>query len=170
MLKQVAQHLGDRDLPRLAAHIVDARIEGGVRALQRLDREAAGDEAGGEHTLAREQRVEGDGGRDLRPIDEGEPFLGAKVQRLQLQPLQRFGGGHDLAVEGDPALAEHRGGEVGEGGEIARGADRALRRHARDGVPLQHVEQAIDDEPTHARMAPREADHLHRQDESHDGA
>src|SRR3546814_20527309 len=56
---------------------------------------------------------------------------------------------------------------MGEGSEVARRTDRTLRRHARNGVPLQHVEQAIDHDPPDARMTAREADYLHRHYEPH---
>src|SRR3546814_12059261 len=55
--EQLAQHLGDGDLARLPAQVVDARVERRIGALQRLDRQAAGDETGGEDSFAGAQGV-----------------------------------------------------------------------------------------------------------------
>ncbi len=106
---------------------------------KRIDRQRAGGERGAEHPLGHEQRVEGDGGRGLGAVDQGEAFLGAKLERLHAELLERVAGGEDFAGEVDPPLAHHRGDEVGERGEVARCADAALRRDQRHGVLVEQA-------------------------------
>jgi hypothetical protein len=79
--EQRAVVAGDVDLPRLAAQVVDARIERAVAAACRVDRERADDERCFEHGLEREQRVQGKRGRDLRSVDERQPFLRGERER-----------------------------------------------------------------------------------------
>jgi hypothetical protein len=73
-------------------------------------------ERGAEYPLGHEQRVEGDGGRSLSAVDEGEAFLGAKFERWHAEPFERILGGKDVAGDIDAALAQQYGDEVGERG------------------------------------------------------
>ena len=60
------------------------------------------------------------------PLISAKPFLGAELERLHAELVERLAGGEDFAGEVDPPLAHHRGDEVGERGEVARCADAAL--------------------------------------------
>ena len=130
--------------PGLAARLVDARIEGDVGALERVDRQSARDQPGGKHPLGDEQGFERDRGRDLGAVDQRQPFLGAEDERLQPEPGERVARRHPLAAEQDRALADQRGAEMGERREIAGRADRPLRGDHRQGVRLEQGEQPLD--------------------------
>src|SRR3546814_19083271 len=61
--EQLAQHLGDGDLARLPAQVVDARVERRIGALQRPGRKSDGYETGGETSFTGEKGVGCEGGR-----------------------------------------------------------------------------------------------------------
>ena len=127
-VEQGADPGGDGDLAGLAAQLMDAVVERGAAALERVDRQRAGVERGGEHALAEEQGVERDRGRGLGAVDQREAFLGGEDERVAAHALERLRGGQDFAGEVDAAFAHQRGDHVRERGEVARGADAALRR------------------------------------------
>ena len=149
---------GDADLAGLAAQRGEARVERFDAAFQRIDRQRAGGERGGEHALAGEQGVEGDGGRRLGPVDQRQAFLGAELERLQAELLQRGGGRHDGAGKVDAAVAHQRGDQMGERREVARRADAALARNQRHGVAGQQAVERVDDRRADAGIAAAEAE------------
>ena len=61
------------------------------------------------------------------------------------------------------AFADHREREMRERREVARGADRALRRDARVHLRVEHRDERVDEERAHARMTERE--HLRAQED-----
>ena len=77
------------------------------------------------------QRGERIGGRELRAVEQRQPFLGPERQRLQAGAAQRLGGGHAPVRRIDLADADHGRRHVRERREIAGCADRALARHDR---------------------------------------
>ena len=77
---QRAQGGGDLDLAAMAAQRVDARVERRVGALGRVGRERAGDERRAEHPLGLEQAGQRIGGRELRAVEQREPFLRARAR------------------------------------------------------------------------------------------
>ena len=86
-------------LARQRPELVDAREEALARALERLDRERAGDvsrlrEAPRPHEAERGERA-----HELRAVDEREPFLRLQAQRLEARPRERVGAGEQLAVD-----------------------------------------------------------------------
>ena len=123
---------------------------------------------GGEHALAEEQGVERDRGRGLRAVDQREAFLGGKDERVAAHALERLRGGHDVAGEVDAAFAHQRGDHVRERGEVARGADAALRRDDRHGVGVEQMLERVDDGAADPAVAAAEADQL-EQDHHADG-
>ncbi len=63
---EVEQDLGDADLARLAAQVLDTRIEGRVGAFQRIDRERARHQRRIEDAPIEAEPCERQSGRDLR--------------------------------------------------------------------------------------------------------
>ena len=150
----------DVDLPRLAAQLVDARIERAVAAARRVDRERADDERRFEHRLEREQRVQGERGRDLRAVDEREPFLRCQRERREAGAAQHVGRRTALAVDDELAFADQGERQMGERREVARGADRSLRRNERNEAGVVNREERIDHRLANARVAARETRRL----------
>jgi hypothetical protein len=147
----VARHV---DLTRLAAQRVDARVEGAVAAARRVDRQRADDQRRLEHRLEGEEGVQRERGRDLRAVDQRQAFLGRQRERRDAGRAQRRVGRHALAVLPELALADQRQRQVGERRQVARGADRALRRDPRHEAGVEHRQQRVDHLLAHAR-APR---------------
>ena len=121
--EQRAQARGHLDLARLAAHRLDARIEGRVAPRGGVDRERACDQRRSEDILRREQAREGERGRDLAAVEQREPFLRRELERLQRGAFQAFGCGDELApLRASPrCLSARRKDERG-------GRDRRKRR------------------------------------------
>ena len=83
---QAAQRTRRLDLAGVAAQRVDARIERRIGAARRVGRERAGDQRRAEQRLGLEQAGQRIGGRELRAVQQGKPFLGAEHQRRQARP------------------------------------------------------------------------------------
>src|SRR3712207_8233457 len=58
-------------------------------------------------------------------------LLRGKVQRLKLDPPQRFGGGQGLAPEPDPPDADQGAGDVRQGCQIARSEEHTSELQSR---------------------------------------
>ena len=159
-VEQAGDRGGDADLPGLAAKLRNARVERLRRAFERIDRQRAGGDRGGEHALAQEQGVERQRGARLRAVDQRQAFLRAELQRFEAEPFERGGGGNDLAGQVDPAIAHQRRDQVRERREVAAGADAALRRDQRHGVGVEQPLQRLDHERPNARMAAAEPEQL----------
>ena len=166
---QATQRTRRLDLAGVTAQLVDARIERRIGAARRVGRERAGDQRRAEQRLRLEQSGERIGRRELRAVQQGEPFLGAEHQRRQTRFGQRPFGRHRRAVDVEGADADHRRRHVGERRQIARGADRPLGRHDRHQVLGQQRLEQGDDLATHARRALGEARKLERHHQPHDG-
>ena len=104
--EQLAKDARNIGLAAMSAQRLNARIEGRVAAETGVDRERAGDERGGESALAGEQAGECERRRDLRPVDQREPFLRPQLERRDACMRQRLRGRHRLAVDACLALAD----------------------------------------------------------------
>ena len=84
--------------------------------------------------------------------------------------MQRLGSGHPLAAQNDFAFTDHHRGQVCERREIARGANRSLRRYDRYQVVMEQGLQLFDHAPANAGCATTERQQLERNDQPHYGA
>jgi|GEM_PF-3199454 hypothetical protein len=107
-------------------------------------------------------------GRDLRAVDEGDPFLRLEDDGGEAGPRQRLGGGQTLAGVEGLALAHHRRRHVRERREVAGGADRALFRDDGNDALLQHRLDQADDLHTCTGRAAAERQELQDHDEADD--
>ena len=78
------------------------------------------------------------------PLISARPSFGREHERVAAEALERVGGGEDFAGEVDAAFAHQRGDQVRERGEVARGADAALRRDQRHGVGVEQGLERVD--------------------------
>ena len=108
--------------------------------------------------------------RRLRAVDQREALLRAKRKRLEAEPLERGGGGHHLARQIDPPIADQRRDQVRKRREIAARADAALRRNQRHGVGVEQPLQRLDDERPNARMTAAKTEQLEDDHQPHDVA
>ena len=128
---------------------------------------AAGEDRAREQVFRREQRLERERGRDLRAVQQREPFLRSELERLDTGGLERRDAILFLALHAHAALADQRERQVRERREVAGGADRALRRHDGMDACVHEREQPLDHDRAHAREAAREACRLQHQDHAH---
>ena len=166
--REFAQRGGDADLARLAAQRMDARIEGRVRAACRIDTHRPREQAGAQQIPRAELRIEGDGGGDLRAVEQRQPLLRTQHQRRAADGGQGFGAVMRQSLRiGGRALADQHQREMRERCEIARGTDRALRRHIGQHVGGQKGQQRFDDLGPRTGGAARQRHRLQRQGEAH---
>ena len=78
-----------------------------------------------------------------------------------------FAAGDDLAIDLGLAFADEHAGHVGQGCQVARGADRALGRDHGQHVGIGQGQQRIDQGRAHARVAARQAHGLGGQHHAH---
>ena len=153
------------DLGRVAAQRIDLRIERRVGAQDGVDRKRARHECRPQQPLGVEQAGQRQRGRALGAVDHRQAFLGAQYDRFDPGRLHGRGAGQPFAAIVGPAFSDQDGRQMGERRQIARRADRALRRHRRRHAGRQHPFQGFDDGPLHAGSAAAEAEQLqgHRQ-------
>ena len=155
--------------PRWRRSATNARIEGRVGAARGVGRERAGDERGAKDAFDLEEARERMGGRELRAVEEREPLLRAEFAGPSPARSSAADAGSDLAAEARLADADHRRRHMGERGEIARRADRALRRHDRRDAARKHRFEERERRRPHARRALRQRAELQRHHEPRRG-
>jgi hypothetical protein len=131
-------------------------IEGAQAAAAGLERHG-GDDVG----QFREPRGAGGNGRgvcehELRAVDEGQPVFGAERYRGDARLSECGIGRERLAAAANVAAADHGHDHVGEGREVAAGAEGSARRDDRQHVGVEHGKEALDHGRLDAAMAVRE--------------
>jgi hypothetical protein len=128
-----------------------------VGAEQRLDRHRRGDVGDAE------QRPEVGAGEDEHPedpvgaVDQRQALLGGQPQRLQSGRGERLGAPEAAPVGGlRLALADEDEGAVGERGEIAAGAERAVLGDDRGDPGVEQGDDLLGDQGPGARVAHRQ--------------
>ena len=98
--EQALQVAGRSGLAGVRARRVDARVEGDVRALERVERERA-DHVGAAHEArgASASASPATAVIELRAVDERQAFLRLEHDGREPDAAQRFGGGHAPALE-----------------------------------------------------------------------
>ncbi len=153
----------------MPAQGVDAWVERRVRAPRRIGRQRAGDQRRVEQRLRLGQRRDGVGGRELRAVQQCQPFLGAQHEGLQPGRCQRRRRRHALAAEHRLADAEHGRAHVRQWRQVARCAHRALRRDHRQHAAPEHGFQERQRRRSDSGCALRQAGDLQRQHQPHHG-
>ena len=83
---------------------------------------------GPEQRFGLEQADQRVGGGELRAVEQREPLLGLKRDRLEADFGERRGGGRDAIAHAGLAHADHRRRHMSERSQIAGRADRPLGR------------------------------------------
>ena len=122
-----------------------------ARAGDHVHRGDAGGQVG--QVLGALEGQAGQSGHDGRAVHDRQAFLGAQPQRRRAHGPQRVGGRQGLAVDADLALAAQHGGQVGQRGQVAAGADRAFARDQRQDVVAQQALDLAQQVQAHARQA-----------------
>ena len=108
-------------------------------------------------------------GRELRAVEKREPLLRSELAGAKARAFERGRGRQDLGAESRLADADHRRSHMGERREVARGADRALRRHDGRDAALEHRLEQRERRRAHARGALGERIELQRHHEPRRG-
>ena len=78
---------------------------------------------------------------DLRAVEQRQALLRTQADRDEAGLGERLLGRHQPAIDPHLADAQHGRAQVGQGGEVARSADRALGRNDRQDAALEHGRQ-----------------------------
>ena len=90
------------------------------------------------------------------PLRRAIPSFGLQDQRLETDLAQGDQGGHDRATELDLAATDERQREMGQRGEVTRGAEAPLLRHDRMNAGLEEGQQAVHEQRPAAAVPERE--------------
>ncbi len=140
------------ELSGVRPHGVDAGVECGVGAAQRVGRKSAHQVRHAHQPPRFEHRERQERGHRLGAVHQPEPFARRETHRREPGVQQRLGGGNETAGAAHPAAAEERQREMGERCEIAARADRATARHLRQQVMVEERQELVDEQGPHARM------------------
>ena len=131
------------DLTLVSAQFLNARIEWCVASENGIDRHCAGQQPHGKITLRVEQPVDGDRGRDLSAVEQGETFLGRRNQRRNTGLFDSLRTG-DRAISGEhPAFTKEHQRHMRKWREVARCTHRALPRYCRQHVGIQERGEGV---------------------------
>ena len=154
--QQAYQVPGRGHLARVRAEPDDARIERTVGSEDGLDRERGRDVGElGESDRPR-GRQHADGRHALSAVDQGEALLRFEHQGLETETTEGLDRRESLAGQPDVTLSDDGKGEMREGCEIARGAERALLRHDGQQIALEHLHETKHHLAPHARVPERQ--------------
>ncbi len=105
---------------------MDPRVESGVRAEQSVERERADDVRRARQAQRLGESQAGDGGHQLRAVDQGQALLGLEGDRGKAGRCQGLAPGEPAALVEALALADQHQRQVGQRRQIATGADGSL--------------------------------------------
>ena len=159
----------DLDLAGLIAGALDARVERHVAAQSGVGAHRSGNQGGVEEPSGLEQAADRECCRHLGAVEQGQALLCREDQRRKTDRGQSFSGGKLVAAQPDSADADQGSRDMGQGCEIARGADRALARDDRQRVLGQKAQEHVDGGLLHAGAAEGEAARLQDQDQPDGG-
>ncbi len=142
--EQAVDVRGRVDLPAQRPCLVDRRVEARPRALERLERERAGEVGDAGEPSRAHEREGGHRGHELRAVDQRQTLLRRQRDRLEPRGGERVGAAVERPGEPRPTLADERQGQVRERREVAARADRAAGGDARQHAPVQALDQQLD--------------------------
>ncbi len=137
--KQRDKVRGGSELAGMRTGALNALVESGGRAHERIERHCAGDVSQADEAASARHGKRADSDHGLGAIEQRQAFLGGKRKRLEAGALQGFSAGDTLAVVEGFAFADDDESEMGERSKIAAGAHGAFLRD--DGMDLG-IEQA----------------------------
>jgi thiol-disulfide isomerase/thioredoxin len=150
-IEELAQVPGGRDLPGVRTGRDELFGEGGRGAEHRLQAHCADDVRDERQALCVVEGQRADAGHELRPVEQGEPFLGLERQRREAGTLQRIGSRAGTStIDGRLTLADEHERDVRQRRQVAGSPEAAARGD--DGVHgrVQHADEQLDDLDAHA--------------------
>ena len=133
-----------------------ALVEGRIGSEIGFQTHGARDVGGFARVGCAHERERADAGHHLRAVDQGQAFFEGQLDRFEASRFERLRRGEPLSVVPRFALTGQHERHVGQRSEIARCSDRALRRDDGGDVPVEHLDQKLDDFDSDARIAARE--------------
>ena len=167
--QQVAVAGGRIYLAALTAHLVDAGIERPAAAEGRLHAHGTDGDGAGVEILGMEQPFQREGGARLGAIEQGQPLFGCQGDGLQARNLERSGGVDQLALVAGLAFTYQQAAHMGQGRQIAGGANGALLRHHRIDFGVDEAHQGFKYRQPNAGEATGERVDLEHHHQPHGG-
>lgn len=152
----LAEAGGGGDLAGVGAGAVDAIVEGGGGTAEGVEGEGAGGVGGFEEVFGIEEGETAGGEHGLGAVDERDAFLGLEGEGFDAGFGEGFGPGEAAAEIEGGAFADEDESDVGEGGEVAAGADAASGGGDGGDAFVQESEEAFGDLGADAGEAPGE--------------
>jgi hypothetical protein len=147
---------GAGELAGVGAGEMDALVEGGGRATEGVEGEGAGGVGGIEEVFGIEEGETASGEHGLGAVDEGDAFLGLEGEGCDAGGGEGIGTGEALALVEGGAFSNEDESDMGEGGEVAAGADAAAGRSDGGDAMVEEGEEAFGDLGADAGEAPGE--------------
>ena len=167
--QQLAVAGGGIDLAALTAHLMDAGIERTATAQGGLHAHGTYGDGAGEQIFGVEQAFQRERRAGLGAVEQRQPLFGCQGDGLQARNLERSGGVDQLALVAGLALPDQQAAHVGQGGQVARGADGALLRHHRIDFGVDEGHQGLEHRQADAGEAPRQRVDLEHHHQPHGG-
>ncbi len=153
-LQQLAHVLGHQHLALLAADLMDAGVKGVAQAGEALEVHRADDVAqlGGADGVIQGQGAHG--GHGAGAVGHAQAlFAHQGVQGVDTRLGHGVGAGHELALVVGLSLAQHGQGHVGQGGQVAGGAQGALLGDPGVDALVEHLNHHLHQQGAHAGHA-----------------
>ena len=141
--EQGAQVIGHGDLAWVGTHGLDAFAKRALRAEEPLDGHGAADVGELEQVLSAEQGEPSHRADRLGAVHQRQPLLGLEGHGGEPRPLEGGARGQTLTAEEGLTFADEQERQVGQGSEVARGADRTALGHHREHAGVQHRKQEL---------------------------
>ena len=133
---------------------MNAFVESGVGALERIAGHGADHVGGVDQSLGRQQRESSHRQHGLGTVDERDRFFGLEHQRFDACSLERFCASDAAALAVMAfAFSDQKQSQVGQGREIAGGAHAPLRRHPGGDAPREQFADRVNSSRPHAGIA-----------------
>ncbi|MNF98748.1 hypothetical protein D3C84_816190 [compost metagenome] len=142
--QQVAVAGGGIDLAALTAHLMDAGIERSATAQGGLHAHGTYGDGASEQILGVEQAFQRERRAGLGAVEQRQPLLGCQGDGLQARNLERSGGVDQLALVAGLAFTYQQAAHMGQGRQVAGGADGALLRHHRIDFGVDEGHQGLE--------------------------
>ena len=162
----MANIAGGAELSGVGADELDGVLKGARQAEEGV--EAHGGDLVGEGVEAAclDDGVDGVGAHELGAVEQRQAFLAHQCHGLQSVLCEHFGRGTALALVPHFAQAEQRQRHVGQRGQVAGSAERALAVDDGGDAQVEEVEQALNGRNLHAALAKAQGVSLEQQHEA----
>ena len=156
------------ELSSVGTDAVAERQEGLDTAVVGFERHRADQIGPFREAFGLDERPAGVGAHELGAVEQGQAFLRLQADGLPAHLFPHFGSGAHLPFVADFTHPDNREAEVGEGSQVAGGAERALLVHHGEDVVVVHIDDPLHGDQLGAGVAVGERLRLEQEHQAHD--